>query len=30
MAMMAAMKKVLSPISDASIMPHDLRKPSKT
>ena len=27
MAMMAAMKKVLSPISDTRIMPHDLRKP---
>jgi len=27
MAIMAAMKKVLSPISDTRIMPHDLRKP---
>lgn len=28
MAMTAAMKKVLSPISDTSIMPQDLRKPA--
>ena len=27
MAMMAAMKKVLSPISDSRIMPQDLMKP---
>ena len=30
MAMIAAMKNVLSPISDARIMPHDFRKPSNT
>lgn len=29
MAMMAAIKKVLSPISEARIMPHDFKKPSK-
>ena len=28
-AMTAAMKKVLSPISEAKITPHDLKKPSK-
>lgn len=27
MAMMAAMKNVLSPISDSKIMPHDFKKP---
>lgn len=27
MAMTAAMKKVLSPISETSIIPHDFRKP---
>lgn len=27
MAMMAAMKKVLSPISEARIIPHDFRNP---
>ena len=30
MAMIAAMKKVLSPISDARIMPHDFKNPSTT
>lgn len=28
MAMTAAMKKVLSPISETSIIPHDFRKPA--
>ena len=29
MAMMAAMKKVLSPISDSRIIPHDLMNPCR-
>jgi hypothetical protein len=28
-AITAAMKKVLSPISEAKITPHDLKKPSR-